>query len=39
MGLMDKHYAVQVIHQNIQDQLRICNLLDHFLQLSLHQTY
>ena len=37
--LMVNHYAIQAIHQDIQDQFLICILLDYFFQLSSHQTF
>ena len=36
---MDNHYAIYVIHQDIQGQLLIYSLLDYFHQLSLHEVY
>ena len=31
LELMDNHFVIHVIHQDIQDQLRECSLFDFFL--------
>ena len=39
LEILDNHYAIYVIHQNIQGQLLMYSLLHYFHQWSLHQIY